>query len=508
LGQVTISAEQMITVGVAVAVAVALRILFRRTRTGVAMRAVVDDPELAALNGARPHRLAAYSWMIGSMLAALAGILLAPQTNMNVLQLTLLVVYGYSAAVFGRLKNLPLTVVGALILGIANSLAIGYAPPSAVSYITEALPMGLLLIALLMLPQARLSVGRFVRARPPRVLSARGSVAGATVLAAVTTVLALTLGGSNLNVLGSAVVFGLLGLSLVPLSGYGGQVSLCQFTFLGLGAVVMAKVGGGHSVLGVLAAIGVCAAAGALLALPALRLRGLYLALATLAFAVLMDNLFFASTSIMGQGSSLAVGRPDIFGIRFGSERSFIVLVAVLLAVGIVGVAALRRSRFGRRLVGMNDSPAACATAGLNLTVTKLIVFMFSAGLAGLAGALYGGLEGSVGANQFQFLLSLAFFLAVTTAGIASLSGPVAAGVFLAVVPLIETHVTSVPSLLYLAAGAGAISIGRNPNGLSQVVSDIGEAWRRRRARPDAMMPFAAVSLPTSADEVEVSSVG
>jgi branched-chain amino acid transport system permease protein len=237
-------------------------------------------------------------------------------------------------------------------------------------------------------------------------------------------------------------------------------------------------------------------------------LRGLYLALATLAFAVLMDNLFFTSTTIMGQGSSLAVGRPDIFGIRFGSERSFIVLIVVVLALGVVGMGVLRRSPFGRRLVGMNDSPAACATAGLNLTVTKLLVFMLSAGLAGLAGALYGGLEGSVGANQFQFLLSLAFFLAVTTAGIASLSGPVAAGVFLAVVPVIETHIPSVPSLLYLAAGAGAISIGRNPNGLSQVVSDLGEAWRRRRSRSSAAPPFAAVSLPGSADEVEVSSVG
>ena len=508
LGQVNISAEQLITVGVAVVVAVSLRQFFKRTRTGVAMRAVVDDPELAKLNGAPSGRLAAYSWMIGAMLAGLAGILLAPQTNMNILELTLLVVYGYAAAVVGRLKNLPLTVLGGLILGISISMAIGYAPASAVSYITAALPMGLLFLALLLLPQARLSVGRIVRKRPLRVLGARQSVIWAIALVLLGTVLAMTLGGTSLDTLGLVIVFALLGLSLVPLSGYGGQISLCQFTFLGLGCVTMAKVAGGHSVLGVLAAVGVCAACGALLALPALRLSGLYLALATLAFAILMDNLFFTSPSVMGEGGTLAVGRPVIFGYDFASERAFIVLVAIVLGACTVGVGVLRRSAFGRRLVGMNDSPAACATVGLNLSLTKLIVFMLSAGLAGLAGALYGGLEQVVGASQFEFLLSLAFFLVVAIAGISSLSGPVVAGVFLAVTPLIAMHFPPVSSLLYLAAGAGAISIGRSPNGIAGVFSDVGAAWRRRRGIGSVDSPPPSLPMRGPMDDMEVRSVG
>jgi branched-chain amino acid transport system permease protein len=505
LGQVSISGEQLITVGVALVIAIALRVFFKRTRTGVAMRAVVDDPELAALNGARSGRLASYSWMIGTMLAGMAGILLAPQTNMNILDLTVLVVYGYSAAVVGRLKSLPLTVLGALILGIANSMAIGYAPSSAVSIITAALPMALLFLTLIILPQARLAVGRVVRERPIPVASARLSVIGALALAAVGSFLALTIGGNNLNTLGLVLVFSILGLSLVPLSGYGGQISLCQFTFLGLGCVVMAKVGGGHSFLGLLAAIGVCAAAGALLSLPALRLRGLYLALATLAFAVLMDNLFFNSTTIMGDSDTLSVGRPDIFGIAFGSNRAFTVLVACVLAACVVGIGALRRSAFGRRLVGMNDSPAACATAGLNLTATKLIVFTLSAGLAGLAGALYGGIEQSVDADQFQFLLSLAFFLAVTLAGISSLSGPVMGAVFLAVIPVVAVHV-GVPELLYLGSGAGAISIGFFPNGVAGNLAKVADLWRRRRMAPIARPP---VALPASSvEETGMTSVG
>ena len=508
---VVITYEQLITVGVAVLAAVGLRILYRRTRVGVAMRAVVDDPELTQLTGASSNRISSYAWMISTMLAGVAGILLAPQTNMNILQLTVLVVYGYSAAVVGRLRSLPLTVLGALFLGVANSLAIGYAPAAAVSYITLALPMGLLLVALLVLPQARLSLARVVRPRRPNVAGARMTLAGSGALVLVSVPFALLLSTGNLNVMGEVLVIGLLGLSLVPLSGYGGQVSLCQYTFLGLGCVVMAKVGGGHSVLGVLAAVGVCAGVGALLAIPALRLRGLYLALATLAFAILMDNLFFTAQSVMGNGGTLTVGRPEFLGVDFTSTRSFVVLLACVFALAAVGVGALRRSRYGRRLVGMDDSPAACTTVGLSLTRTKLAVFTLSAGMAGLAGALYGGLQGTVDANEFAFLLSLAFFLTVTIAGISTLSGPLLGGAFLVVVPILASDVSWGAYLVYILSGAGAIAIGRRPNGLSQLYLDASAVWQRRRHRgepppvpPTPLVPTDTVGTP----DVGISSVG
>ncbi len=202
--------------------------------------------------------------------------------------------------------------------------------------------------------------------------------------------LAALITGNNLYTLGLALTIGLAALSLVLLSGYGGQVWLCQFTFMGLGAWAMTKVDGGSSVLGVLAAIGLCAAAGGILALPALRLRGLYMALATLAFAALMDSLFFTNPSVIPSGS-MNVGRPDIFGMRFTTDRAFIVLIAIVFALCLIGVGALRRGPFGRRLVAMSDSQAACATVGMNITRTKLAVFIMAGGMAGLAGALYGG---------------------------------------------------------------------------------------------------------------------
>ncbi len=468
VGGVNLSVEQLLTVGVAAVAAVGLRLFFTRTVPGLSMRAVVDDPELARLAGTPSGRISAYAWMIGVFFAALAGILLAP-TTMNVLQLTELVIYGYAAAVVGRLRSIPLTFLGAMILGIAQSMAVGYVPEGALSDVTAALPMALLLVVLLVLPEVRLSVGRLPRWRPVRPASARTTVAGAVGLVAVSGVLAGVLHGDNLVTLGNVLVLGLAALSLVPLSGYAGQVSLCQFTFIGLGALAMHWVSGGSSPLGLLAAVGLCAAVGTVVALPVLRLRGIYLALATLAFAVLMDNVFFVSTAIMGTGGTIAVGRPDLFGLHLRSTAGFDVLLAVVLALCLLGMGALRRGRFGHRLVALNESPAGYATLGLDGRVTKLSVFALSAAMAGLAGALYGGLSTSVGAAQFQFLQSIVLFAAVTLAGMNALSAAVAAGIFLGIGPVIGSHVPQLASFTQLLVGVGIVSIGRNPAGVARI---------------------------------------
>jgi branched-chain amino acid transport system permease protein len=506
---VNLSYQQLITVAVAVAVAVFLRVFFRRTRTGVAMRAVVDDPSLASLAGAPSGRISSYAWMIGVMFAGLGGILLAPNVQgMDILTLTQLVIYGYAAAVVGRLRSLPMTFLGAMILGISNSMAIGYAPQGVRNDVDAALPMALLFLALLLIPEVRLAIGRVVRVRPPRVASARTTLIGAVAVVVVVIALGAVLNGNNLFTMGNALALSILALSLVPLSGYAGQVSLCQFTFLGVGAVTMHWISGGNSVLGLLVAMGVCAAGGAVLALPVLRLRGLYLALATLAFAVLMDNVFFQSSSIMGVGGSVAVGRPDIFGMHFTTDRAFDVLLAVVLAVCLIGVGALRRGPFGRRLVSMNDSPAACSTVGLSLTATKLAVFALSAGLAGLAGALYGGLSTSVAAPQFGFLYSIAIFVGVTLAGVNLLTGAVLAGVFLAIGPVIGAHIPQIPNLTQLLIGIGVVTIGRNPNGIGRFYAEVSDLWNRRLGRASPVVDQLDPSPVAVSLEAEVRSVG
>lgn len=505
IGGVNLTYEQLLTIGVAIAVAVGLRVLFTRTRTGVAMRAVVDDPELAQLAGAPSNRIAGYAWMIGAMFAALAGILNAPNTMQQVI-LTELVIYGYAAAVVGRLRSLPLTFLGAMILGIGNSMAIGYVPTGALTYVTEALPMALLFLVLVTMPQARLTIGRVVRPRPPRAASRRSTATGSIALVAVVTIGSFLVTGNNLNTLGEAMATGLLVLSLIPLAGYGGQISLCQYTFAGVGALAMHWVGNGDSVLGLLAAIGLCGAGGALLSIPALRVRGLYLALATLAFAVLMDNMFFVSPSVMGESGVITVGRPHILGLDFASTRSYVIFLAVVFAACLFGVGAMRRGAFGRRLVAMNDSPAACTTVGLNLTMTKLAIFSLSAAMAGLAGALLAGIGQSAGAPEFQFFNSLILFVALTMQGTNMISTAVGAGLGIPLASVIGSHIPALANFSYIAFGIGIIAIGRNPNATGKVYADIREAWERRRGRVPVVVN--ADALAPAVESKVGSSVG
>ena len=513
LGSVSVTYEQLITVGVAVAVAVGLRLMFTRTRTGVAMRAVVDDPELAQLAGAPANRISGYAWMIGAMFAALAGILSAPQT-MQMVILTELVIYGYAAAVVGRLRSLPLTFLGAMILGVGNSMAIGYVPTGLRTYVVEALPMALLILVLLTMPQARLAIGRVVRPRPPRAASRRSTGIGSLALVGVVTIGSFMVTGANLNTLGEMMATGILVLSLIPLAGYGGQVSLCQFTFAGLGALAMHWVGHGDSVLGLLAAIGFCGACGAILALPAIRLRGLYLALATLAFAVLMDNMFWPDPAIVGSSGLITVGRPHIFGMHFSTTRSYVIFLAVVFAAFLFGVGALRRGAFGRRLVAMNDSPAACTTVGLDLTMTKLAIFSLSAAMAGLAGALLAGIGGVIGPSQVTFFSSLILFVALTLQGTNLLSTAVGAGFGIPLAGVIGSHIPSLANFSYIAFGVGIIAIGRNPNAMGKVFADVRDAWERRKGgAPVGGAAGAAGAAPAgpvlaTAIETKVSSVG
>jgi branched-chain amino acid transport system permease protein len=507
---VTLTYEDLITIGCAVVVALALWALFKLTRVGVSMRAVVDDPSLASLTGARTNRIAGFAWMVGFMLAGLAGILLAPGSGMSIAILSELVIFGYAAAIVGRLSSLPYTFLGAMILGVGESLSVGYVPASYLNYVTAILPMGLLIIALLLLPQSKLTVGRVVRLRPPKPAGLRSTLVGGALLVAVTLLVGAFVTGNNLSTLGLALTIGLGALSLVLLSGYGGQVWLCQFTFMGLGAWAMTKVGGGDSVLGLLAAIGLCAAAGGILALPAIRLRALYMALATLAFAVLMDQLFFTNPSILPSGS-MTVGRPDIFGMHFTTDRAFMVLVAIVFALCLIGVGALRRGPFGRRLVAMSDSQAACATVGMNIIRTRLVAFVIAGGLAGLAGALYGGMSRIVSFSQFSFVNSLVLFVAVALAGITVLSGAVQAGLGVALLPLIATHIPSFSGFTYVLFGVGIIAVGRNPYGLGLVYARLGEWWdaRRARAHTGSGVPGSPPSgVPGGLLRPEVGSVG
>src|SRR3954454_1217885 len=299
---VNVTYHQIIVVIAALLVAVTLRLFLFRTRIGVALRATVDAPDLAAYFGAAPGRVRMLGWAMGSSLAALAGILLAPLVTLDILLLTFLVTYGFAAAIVGRLKSLPLTFAGGIALGLVESYIVGYAPGSVLSQLRPTVPVIFLYVALLIFPQSRLRVGLAVSRRTTKVPTLRASLIGAALFVGAAWIAASTLSGTNPFILGRGLVAALILLSLVLLTGYGGQISLAQWTFVGFGSFAMGKIAGGDSLLGVVAAVVFAGAVGALSALPALRLRGLYLALTTFAFGTAMTAIFFNNNSVFGQG--------------------------------------------------------------------------------------------------------------------------------------------------------------------------------------------------------------
>lgn len=484
IGSLSVSLNQILIVIVALGVAGALRVLFSRTRVGIAMRGVVDDPDLAAMSGVSPARVQQLSWALGASLASLAGILLAPLVTLNILTLTLLVINGYAAALFGRLKSLPRTAVGGLSLGLIISYAVGYLPTGgSLATIQPAIPMIFLFGVLIFSPPARLRTAQLSANYVPTVPSLRESAvvgAGFLVLAAV---LSGALSAPNLVIGSRALALAVTLLSLVLLTGYTGLTSLCHLTFVGLGAYAMGTWGNG-SLLGVALAVLLSAFAGAAVALPTLRLRGLYLALATFAFATAMDSIFFDKR--LGSGGSLDVARLDLPFVPTQSDQAYFMLCAVAFVFVGIGVLAIRRGRFGRQLTALADSPAACATLGVNTNVTKLVVFSASAGIAGLSGALFGGLRGQVSPADFAALGSLLLLLSLRIGGVNTVTGALFGATTVAMFPSLQSRFPSIPALAFLLTGLAAISIGRDPDGIGGQVSRLGE---RLRARGSARVP-------------------
>ena len=492
---VTLQVQQIMIVVVAAVVAVGLGVYLRRFRLGVAMRAVVDDPELVAMSGAKPYRMSQMGWALGFMLAALAGVLIAPlvgQTGLTSTQLTLLALNGFAAAVVGRLRNLPMTFVGALMLGLITQYCVGYLPghinPGLASVLTEVVPVVFLFVVLLVIPAARLAPAGRLATRPvPKVVTARQSVAGGVLLVAGMALLAVMAGATALATLSQGLAFGIVGLSLVLLVGYAGQVSLCQLTFMGIGAFTMGKAFGGDSWWGLLLAVVVSGAVGALVALPAMRLRGLYLALATFAFGEAMYSAFFNNSSVISDGTSIPVGRLPLPFMHTVSDQAELIEVVVAAALCAMLVGLLRRRAFGRRLVAMSDSPTAFATVGLNSVRTKVVVFSISAAMAGLGGVFYAGQQGGIGANDVQFITSLTLLLFVCIWGIRTVTGALLGGMTQAALPVLQTHLpASLADITGLAAGIGIILLARHPEGI------LGIEWLTRRIS----LPFGEEPAP------------
>jgi branched-subunit amino acid ABC-type transport system permease component len=270
------------------------------------MRAVVDDPELLSLTGSNPVRVRRWAWIIGSSFAALSGLLIAPSLPISALLLTLLVVQAFGAAAIGYFSNLPLTYAGGIAIGIIGALATKYVVdvPWLIG-LPASLPFIILFIVLLVTPRARLAPRRFLSPRPiPPSWHApvRVRIGAGVIFVGILCVIP-SLVGTKVTVWANALVLAILVLSLGLLLRTSRLVSLCQYSFAAIGAAAIAHFTTDYGIpwLPAIFLAGLVAVpVGAIVAIPAIRLSGVFLALATLGFGIFLERMIFTQDIMFG----------------------------------------------------------------------------------------------------------------------------------------------------------------------------------------------------------------
>jgi branched-chain amino acid transport system permease protein len=433
---VTATWHRISTVALAAALAIGLRLFLYRSRLGISMRAVVDNRGLAGLTGARPQIVSGSAWALGSMTAALAGVLIAPETGMEVERLTLLIIIAFAAGAVGQMRSIPLAFLGAMIIGLATAYAavfMSFGPQW--RYAPEAIPALVLFVAVMFLPGARLDPGHTtVWRRTERTTKPWESLLAALAIVAIVVVWAngwipwfgTTFGQRTEVWLGRGagfLVLGLIMLSLVPLTGWAGQLSFANFAIAGVGALLYARFGGQDGeAYGIVMVMLICAPLGAVVALPALRLKGLYLALATMAFAEFADKVIVRHPSMLDSTATGSMYSPlRLFGVELssdpGNRKAFVIFLGITFAILYVLLTQLRRTKWARRWIAMNDSAAASAMVGVSHTRSKLVVFGLSGAIAGFAGCMLALSAGSFRVDSFPLFAGLPLVLLLAVQG-------------------------------------------------------------------------------------------
>lgn len=484
---IVVSYQQLALLAVAVLAAAALAAFLGRTKFGLAVRAVPQNAEAARLMGISPVDVSRFNWALGSVLAALTGILVAPTTFLNVGTFPLLLLKALTACLFGGLMSLPLTFVGGLAVGVVESVfLVRFSAVGANSLGILGLVIGLLLIrkswAAEIPPEVvfpttpgrfRRSLARagtatlagFVEAVRPYRLMVFGLAAFALV--------ALPTGSEYWAFVGTRALFYVIqALSLVLLVGWAGQVSLMHGAYVGIGAFIAAFLAHGHGwplELAIPAAALAGVPMGALVALPALRLSGLQFAIASLAFSGAAAGWLFQQPDFSRQ-----LPRGTLFGVDVFDTGNLYLFMLPVTVVLYVLVWNIRRSTYGALLLSARDSPHTVAHFGANARRARMSAFLFASFIASLGGAFWGVLLTRFGGEMFSFGLSISLLLFTVLAGVESLAAPVLVGLLFGVLPSViqgesGTEASAWPDLI---SGAVVIAvIATRPKGLASLLT-------------------------------------
>ncbi|AVH59565.1 MULTISPECIES: ABC transporter permease subunit [Streptomyces] len=482
-----VSADPWGQLAVAVALALGVGAVAHRTRFGTELRAVVDDRSLAVLGGIDADRVAAAGWAFGSFTAGLTGVLLAPYVRLDPYGLPLLVMEVMAVAVAARMRSLPVAVVVALGVGVAQSQLTRLHPSGWAEPLLQAVGANLFVVALLMAALVLPGVG--TRDALPRTATARvATPPGAWIVAVVLFSLPLGFAGSDLHTSVQVPALGVVLLSLVVVTGRGGQISLGQAAYAGLGALFTALLAAGRFPglprLPELAALAVAvllvAPLGLLTGWPAISRHGLALALATFAVGVGVSRFVFAQPYAT---SGLSLGRPT----GFDGDRAYYVLELALLAAALLAASALRRGRTGRALAALRDHEPGASAAGVRVPALKLTAFVAGAALAALGGGMLGMGLRAFDATAYDPVRGLLWFAAVVVLGADSVLGALAAAAL-----LVGLDAGARGGVAAALIGILAVLVGRFPAGPYEALRTASSRLRPRLHRRAALTPLGA----------------
>jgi ABC-type branched-subunit amino acid transport system ATPase component/branched-subunit amino acid ABC-type transport system permease component len=421
-GGYTVQEERLYLLGITLAVTAGLWAWTRYTRVGLAISASARNERAVQTLGWSPDRLAALTWTLGGMLGGFAAVLAAPFTGLSAITFTIVVtVAGLGAALLGAFQSFPLTLVGGLLIGVGESLATRYGNNIS-DWLGQDRITGLnrmpafLVIFLVVVVRGRgLPLRSHVAERLPRLGTGQINVRGLLLAAAV--VLALLFGvmdESWASATYTSLATGVMVLSIVVITGYAGQISLAQWALAGIGALIAGRfVHAGIATelaipLGVLLTIPV----GLVFALPALRTRGVNLAVVTLGLGFLVSEVVFANPNYLGDrlDGGTRIGRIKLFGIEvdaFGHPHAWAVVSLIAFVLCGLVVANLRRSPTGRRLLAVRTNERAAASLGISVFGVKLYAFAVSSAIAAVAGILIAFRSQVVSYTEFNVFASI-----------------------------------------------------------------------------------------------------
>jgi branched-chain amino acid transport system permease protein len=512
-----LGAEHVLTIAVAIAASAALALFFRRSLVGVALRGAADNADRARTLGIEVETVTGRAWVLAALLASLAAVLAAmwgstdgagAVADAGVMARVLV------AASVGGLVSLPAAAFGGMSVGLIDQAMRWGRSDDTLATIT----LFVLVVAVLLVQRQRAAradsdtwdAGREMRPIPPELRSLatvrRWLRFGAVVLAAWILAFPWVMSPPQVTLGTATMLYAIVGLSLLVLAGWAGQLSMGQMGFAAVGgwaalamglpfplAVLTGAVAGG------LAAVAV--------GIPALRLRGLHLAITTLGFTVLTSAVL-VDKRYLGKVLPTSVDRPVLLGLDLEDVRIYYYAVLVLLAVTVVATAGLRRSRTGRVLMALKDNEAAVQTFGINLARTRLTAYAVSGAIAGFAGALLAFGQHGLQPITFGPDRSLAILLTTIVGGLGSVSGPLLGAGFFGFIELLRG--TAVGPYLGLFFNPGVLLVVvflTLPGGLVQAITAVRDAWLRRlasrrrivvpslladrRADPGAKLPIA-----------------